>query len=279
MRGRPVWQARAADGHWAALLPQQQLLNSGALAVFTWLLLLYAMSGLVFGYLPFFLLAGFVPLQGVPAVLASIASLGMSAAMGTHLVQRHWSTANAQRCASIRRQAWYFAGICMALGVCALMLAMLGDVHVLNRRVALHPEADWMLSPLPWLWPHVLPLARERVVTGMLVVGLLLVVLMMGFMKLNWVRPAFICFGIVLCLAGAYFLGDSALGYAGSRGVAPIAMPVAVGEWRADPGLFNAGLWLAWWGGACTLVFGVLMLAACLILPAQVVDSIDLKSL
>lgn len=276
MRGRLTWQGSAADGsHWATIHPYQQVVNSGALLVFAWITFLYACAGFVFGYLPFFLLDGFIPLQGAAAMLAAFGSLAMSAAMASHLVQRHWSAASAGRCSHWRRQAWWLAGICYALATLALIVTVAGEIETLHRPRALHPDADWMLSPLPWIWSHALPLARQRTVNLFFVSGLVLVVLLLLFMKLNWSRLVLACLALLLCVVGAYFLGDGALGYAASRGLAPVGLPESVREWRSNPGLYNAWLWLAWWGGASALALGVLLLSACVLLPAHVMARID----
>jgi hypothetical protein len=42
----------AARSHFAYIRPEQRLLSSIALAVFSFVLWLYALTGLVFGYLP-----------------------------------------------------------------------------------------------------------------------------------------------------------------------------------------------------------------------------------
>jgi hypothetical protein len=274
--GRFVWQGKAADGsHWASIHPHQQLLNSGVLLLFSWITYLYAMAGFVFGYLPFFVGAGFVPLQGLPAILVALGSLAMALAMATHLLQRHWSGASASGCQRLRSQAWWAAGISMSLAMLALILGIAGEFHALLRPRALHPDADWMLSPLPWAWSHVLPLARVRTVNYFLGTGVTVIVFMLLFMKLNWSRLALILLALLLCLAGGYFLGDAALGYAASRGVAPVGLPESVREWRGNPGLYNAWLWLAWWGGLSSLTLGVLLLSGCILLPAHVMDKID----
>jgi hypothetical protein len=276
--GRVVWRSRAAAGSpWYTAHPEQQLVNSGFLLVCAWVTFLYGVSGLVFGYLPVFVLDGFLPLQGVPAVFVAAGSIAMGTAMGSHVVQRHWSTASAQSCAAIRRRAWKLAGGSLALGIALMFLVLFGNLHALARPVAVQPDAEWMLAPLPWAWPHALPLARQKVSTFLMVAGFAAGLAMLLFIKLQWTRLAFICMALVLLAAGAYFVGDSAYGYAATRSLAGIRDLEEAAAWRANPGLANAWLWLAWWGGATALAAGVLMLTASLRLPQDVVDRIELR--
>ncbi|UUZ69506.1 hypothetical protein LP416_08555 [Polaromonas sp. P2-4] len=73
MMGRLVAFSASVDpkSTWANLHPHQRFFNSCFLGAVTVAMIAYALAGVVFGYLPVFLLEGFVTLHGVPAVLAA----------------------------------------------------------------------------------------------------------------------------------------------------------------------------------------------------------------
>lgn len=228
-------------------------------------LLAYGVSGFVFGYLHFFMPGGFALLSGVPALAVSVGSMALAAGWGSHVVQRHWSTANAKRCKRVRTLSYR---LCGALWGAALLAIVVGPA---SRPVALAPDADWFLAPLPWVWRLFLGFAADRMVGKLLAVGVVSLMLAFLFIKTSGVRIAIVCIGIVLCCLGAYFLGDAAYQYASGRGLLKNALGVAelAGDRARNPGSFNAWTFVCWWGGWTAVAFGSLAIAGGFFIPAR----------
>jgi hypothetical protein len=268
MAGRFVSVARAAEGsHFGQLHPEQRFVNSAGLAALVLLLALYALCGWVFGVLPVFVLDGFLPLQGVPAVAGAVGSAALAFAWGTHLAQRHWSGASAKACEGMRQAAYWISGAGWALAAVSVVVVIVADLHFLARPLGLAPKAEWMLAPLPWVWPRAVVFARDAFVVRLIVAGAIFVVLFLLFHKLAWTRCKMVFLGLVLWTAGLYFIGDGAYLYAAARALGGLRLPPLEQALQADPGLHNAWTWLAWWGGWTSVAFGTLVLAGALFLP------------
>jgi hypothetical protein len=262
MMGRLVWASEAAAGSgWSTIGFERQLMSSLVVVALGVLFLLYGLSGICFGYLPVFVFHSFVPVPGVPALVISIGALSMAVAMSTHFLQRHWRTASKQRCEFVRREAWIFAGLCVALGCAVLVLMVALEIHWLHRPLGLDPHADWALAPLPWVWDFTLPLAREAVQHHLMLSGIALVAIAFVARLYNGDRLAMAAFALIICEIGAYFLGDSSYAYAASRGLKGIVDTTMLAEWSSNPGRINAMIWIRWWGGLAAMAFGLLVFA------------------
>ena len=272
-RGRFVSLAEAAArGHYAELPPEQRLLSSTALAIVCVLMGLYALCGMVFGYLLVFMPGGFLPLQGVPAVLGSVGSAALGFGWATHLVQRHWSTASERGCATVRRAAYRVSGVSWVLAMLAALVILAADIHWLARPLTVGPQAEWLLAPLPWLWRYTVAFARDDVVIRIYVVGTIGVLGFLLFHKgLRWPRGEMACIGLLSWTVGLYFVGDGAYLYAAARGLGGLQAPHLTAAWGTAPGLHNAWTWLAWWGGLTGVAAGTLSLWASVFLPPKAV--------
>jgi hypothetical protein len=265
----------ASRSHFADIRPEQRLLSSTALAVMSFVLWLYALSGLMFGYLPVFVLDRFLTLQGVPAVLGAVGSAALGFGWSIHLFERHWSTASAERCAALRRTAYQFSGLAWAVAACVLFVMVALDIHALGRPIGLAPRAEWMLAPLPSLWRFAVAFSRDAVEVRLFVVGTASVLGMLLFQKgLPWPRGMMACIGLLLWTVGLLFVGHGAFQYAAARGLGGLILTEVRQAWSSDPGLHNAWTWLAWWGGLCCLAAGTLVLYASLILPRETLAKI-----
>ena len=224
--GRFVGISRAAaNSHFGLLHPEQRFVNSAGLAALVLLLALYALCGLVFGVLPVFVLEGFMPMQGVLAVAGAVGSAALAFGWGTHLVQRHWSTASTHRSEALRQASYWISGAGLALAAVSVVAVLVADLHFLARPLGLAPKAEWMLAPLPWLWPPAVVFARDAFVIRLIVAGAIFVVLFLLFHKLGWTRCKMVFLGLVLWTAGLYFIGDGAYLYAAARALGGLRVP------------------------------------------------------
>jgi len=222
----------------------------------------------VYGYLHFFVLEGFVPLSGLPAMAVSLGCTALALGWATHLWQRHWSSAGAAGCKRLRVTA-YWAWACMWMtGLVVELLGSSPNRH--SAALAIAPDADWFLAPLPWLWPHFLGFAADRVVGRLFVIALCCGLLGALCLKLRWNKLATALFGAVVCMLGAYFLGDASYQYAAARKLQGLAVAELSQSLAANPGRYNGWTFVCWWGGWAFIAMGTLAIAAGLFIPAQI---------
>jgi hypothetical protein len=270
--GQWVALSTAADpkAAWTTSSAEQRFFNSTGLGVTVAVMLAYALSGVVFGYLPLFVLEGFVMLQGAAAWLGAVGTTLLALGWATHLVQRHWSSASAPACKTFRHVCYVAVATCMCLIVLAELPGRL-------RWSGLAPASEWLFAPLPWIWQHLLPLGSPKVTGKLFLAGGVSLALVFFFLKIEW-RRAFIFFlGVVACIAGFYFLGDAALDYSAARGL-PGASPDYAKELKTNPGRYNAWNFLSWLGALACLAYGVLMVSISLVIQARDAKALAARS-
>ena len=267
--GRWIARSAAADpqAHWYGLHPAQRFLNSCGLAVVALVVGAYGMAGMVYGYLHFFVIEGFALLQGFVAWMVSLGCLALAWASLTVLVQRHWSGASATRCESRRTMALWIWGICWAAALVVELLASMGSGRH-RTHIAIAPDSQWMLAPLPWLWPYFIDFAADRIVLRLFLIGGGSLAAGALVFKL-WPRAGAFFWGLTSCAAGAYCLGDASYQYAAARALGGLGVPGLARELSASPGVYNAWTFVCWWGGWAFLAFGTLMIAAGLFMPTR----------
>ncbi|UUZ69505.1 hypothetical protein LP416_08550 [Polaromonas sp. P2-4] len=146
-------------------------------------------------------------------------------------------------------------------------------MQFLETPIGLAPDADWMLSPLPWAWQHLLPLAADKVVGRLFLVGGVSVATALLFIKgIRWPKAAAMFLGLTACMVGAYFLGDASYQYVAARSIASVASSDLAQELRANSGRYNAWTFVCWWGGLAALALGVLMMAVALLVPGKALE-------
>ena len=255
---------------WAQVTEDQRFLNSCGLGAFATVLIVYSIAGVVFGYLPFFLGSEFAMLQGVPALLTAAGCFALGAAWGSHVMQRHWSTASAQGCEAFRGTCYMVWGVCWVGAVLTVFLATIGNVS-LHRPLAIDPNAEWLLAPLPWAWKHGVQFASDRFAMRLFIVGFLALMVALLLLKI-WPRLTFLSMGVIAFAVGAYFIGDASYLYAAARGLSSIVSPELAMQFKANPGLHNAWTFVCLWLGAAALFFGTLLTAGGLFLPRKAFD-------
>lgn len=275
--GQWVALSAAADpkAAWTKAGAEQRFFNSTGLGVTVAVLLAYALSGVLFGYLPVFVLEGFALLQGTAAWVGAAGSAALALGWAAHLVQRHWSRASAAACTTFRHICYVAVATC----VCVVVLAEVsGGALARLRWSGLAPASEWLLAPLPWLWRELLPLGSDKVTGKFFFAGGTALALSLFFIKaIQWPKGAIFFLGAAACIAGFYFLGDAALDYGAARGLQG-ASPDYAKELNTNPGRYNAWNFLSWLGALACLAYGVLMVSISLAVPARDFDAMAARS-
>ena len=274
--GQWVALSTAADpkAAWTTSSAEQRFFNSTMLGVTVAILLAYALSGMLFGYLPLFVLEGFAMLQGTAAWLGSAGATLLALGWATHLVQRHCSSASAAACTTFRHICYVAVATC----VCVLALAEVsGGALSRLRWSGLAPASEWLFAPLPWVWQQLLPLGSPKVTGKFFFAGGASFALALFFLKIEWRRAFMFFLGVAACIAGFYFLGDAALDYSAARGL-PGASPDYARELKTNPGRYNAWNFLSWLGALACLAYGVLMVSVSLVLQARDAKALAARS-
>ena len=257
--------AAAARSDWAKLPPAQRMVNSCMLAVAVFVMAFYAIAGLVFGYLHFFVLEGFVLVGGLPALGVALGSGALALGWSSHLWQRHSSSASANRCEGLRWSAYVVWALAWVM---ALVVGLASSAPPSAWGMA--PNAEWMLAPLPWLWRFFLGFASDRVVLRLVLIGIGALLVGVMFAKLKvWPRGAFLGMGIAVCMLGAFLLGDASYQYAAARKLGGLAANELVQGLVTKPGAYNAWTFLCWWTGWATVALGSLLCAGGLFFPLE----------
>jgi hypothetical protein len=268
------WVAKSAavdpGAAWTNTSAEQQFFNSTALGVAVAVVLAHALSGVVFGYLPVFVVEGFVTLQGVSARIMAAGSLALALGWSSHLVQRHLSSASSVNCSWFRRWCYIVTSVCWAavLPIEALSLSPS------PRWAGLAPASEALFWPLPWVWRDLLPLGSNRVAGRLLPAGAVAFALCLLFLKgIKWPRGFLLCLGAAACVAGFYFLGEAAFEYGAARGLQG-ATPDYARELKVNPGHYNAWNFLSWLAASACLAYGVLLTAAAFVIRADALDAV-----
>lgn len=269
--GRLAADSGLGSAAWSRLHPAQKLIQSCLLGVVAAVLGAYGLSGFVYGYLHFFVLEGFAQLHGGSALALSAGSLAWACGLATHLVQRHWRGASVPWCAWVRKRAFWSGAV---LWAAALLIEVLVGLRLgrAGQPVAIAPDAQWFLAPLPWVWRAFIGFAADRVVGRLIVVGLASLLLgCLCLQKAAFARAGMVGLGLASGCLGAYFLGDAAYQYASGRGLLKNVLGVAeLGkELARNPGSYNAWTFVCWWGGWAFIAMGSLAVAAGLLMPGR----------
>lgn len=267
--GQWVAMSAAADpkAAWTKSSAERRFFNSTGLGMTVAVLLAYALSGVVFGYLPVFVMEGFALLQGTAAWFGAAGTTALALGWAAHLVQRHWSSASAAACTTFRHLCYVAVATC----VCVIVLAEVsGGALARLRWSGLAPASEWLLAPLPWVWRELLPLGSSKMTGKLFLTGGAAFALAFFFLKAIERPRVFIFFlGAAACIAGFYFLGEAALDYGAARGL-PGASPDYAKELNTNPGRYNAWNFLSWLGALACLAYGVLMVSMALVVqPAD----------
>jgi hypothetical protein len=256
--GPRVSSSAASGPHeaWTAAGAKERFFNSTALAVTVAVMLVYALSGAVFGYLPFFLPDGFALLQGTAAWLGAAGIAALALGWATHLVQR-WSSASPDACTTLRHICYVGMATCWCLSIIAEVFGVPSTL----RWSGLAPAREWLFAPLPWVWRELLALASPKATEKLFFFGGVALVFALLFVKgTKWPRGGLFCMGAAACLAGFYFLGDAAFDYGAARGLPGVSASYA-GELKANPGHYNAWNFLSWLGALACLAHGAIMIS------------------
>ena len=275
--GQWVALSTAADpkAAWTKSSAEERFFNSTGLGVTVVVMLAYALSGVVFGYLPVFVLEGFAMLGGAAAWLGAAGTTLLALGWATHLVQRHWSSASPAVCTTFRHICYVAVATC----VCLVVLAEVsGGALSRLRWSGLAPTSEWLFAPLPWIWQQLLPLGSPKVTGKLFFAGGTALALSLFFIKaIQWPKGAIFCLGAAACIAGFYFLGDAALDYSAARGL-PGASPDYAKELKANPGHYNAWNFLSWLGALACLAYGTIMVAMTFVIQARDTEALAARS-
>lgn len=257
-----------AGVRWAALDADRKLINSGMLLFGVVMVSAYALAGVLYGVLPFVVGEGIVEFEGIPLLFVALGCLALAGAGATHLVQRHWSTASRAWCEHLRTLchcAW--GGTWLA----AFAAALVPGWPALHRRLALAPEAEWLLAPVPWVWSFFVHLASDAIAPRLMLFALVAMGLAyLAGRKLGLPRVSLFLGGLGFSAGSAIALGGACHHYASVRGVSgPLASPERIAAFVDDPGAHNAWTFCLWWAGSGAFLFGAMMLAFALTAKPQ----------
>lgn len=268
-RGKGVNWSPAWKAQWDALAPEQRWLNSCGLALVVGTMVLHGLGGVVHGQLSVFLFEGFEDLPGWVAVWGAASVWCLAAAWATYLAGRHLPSWGTVRCARWRLRAYLAAGALAGITLLLWLLSTPGMWGSLGIWPGLAPRSEWLLAPLPWAWPWVLPAANDSVQPwwlGTAAVGMALGLWFFGAGKRP--RAGLACIGVGLLAIGLWALGGAAYHYVAGRGLAGVVEEVAALNLQSHPGQRNADtfLWLlsAWF----LLALGALLMAGALHIPS-----------
>jgi hypothetical protein len=265
--GRWVALSAAADpkAAWTTAGAEQRFFNSTGLGITVAVLLAYALSGAVFGYLPFFLPDGFAILDGTSAWFGAAGTTALALGWAAHLAQRHWSDASRAACTTFR----YTCYIAVATCACLTVIAEVFGMPPMLRWSGLAPASEWLFAPLPWVWRELLPLGSPKVTGKLFFAGGVALAIAFFFVKgVKWSKGFTFCFGVAACIAGFYFLGEAALDYGAARGLAGASADYAK-ELKTNPGRYNAWNFLPWLGALACLAYGTVMVSISIAIPAR----------
>ncbi len=253
------------------------------------ILLAYGTAGLVYGNLPMFTPGGFVDMPGACAWLTATMAWAIAVFVVDWLVRgeltvppapsvtvsvKRWRHGMARTptlppymLSSPRSSGLRIA--CLSTAVVACASALVGRATIafgwqaFARPGGFAPQAEWPLYPLQWVWPWLLPLARNRFVLGLIGVGVALYVLAL---LLQWrkVRGAwFPLLFVVPMLLTLNFLGSAAFDFAAARHLGGFDEPELVAALAQNPGRYNAFTFLSLWGaigfGTVGLIVGFVL--------------------
>jgi hypothetical protein len=274
--GHWVAKSVAADpaAAWTNTSAERQFFNSVAIGIAMAVVLAYALSAVVFGHLPVLLPEGFVTLQGISARVMATGSLALAMGWGSHLVQRHWSSASSVNCRAFRR--WCYITTIICWGAILPMEAL--NLPLSPRWAGLAPASEVLFWPLPRVWRDLLPLASNRVTANVFLTGIVTLVLSFIFLRVfEWPRVFLLFLGAAACAAGFYFLGSAVFEYGSPRGLQGVSADFAK-EFNANPGHYNAWNFLSWLGALACLAYAAVLIAAALVIHAQAPKAIATRS-
>lgn len=272
------------------------LLRIAAIA-FVPILLAYAVAGCVYGHLPMLTPVGFIDMPGACAWLMAIASFALALATIDWLtVGEPRPPASAPRSVTTTHTLWLAPGRPLRqveaktalppelpssswhqrLRTCCLLVAAIAIGSALAGRGllalglqafatpgGLAPRAEWPLYPLQWVWPWLLPLARDRFVLWLICIGIGLFAMTQ---LLSWrkVKGAWLPFLLIVpILVVLNHLGSAAYDFAAARGLGGLNDAALVLELARDPGRHNVftflSLWIAIGFASVGLIVGFVM--------------------
>lgn len=252
------------------------------------ILLAYGTAGLVYGNLPMFTPAGFIDMPGACAWLTAtmafaLAIFGIDWLVRGELKQapvpptpvvRRWQPGMQPRPAlpphifAQPRTSWLRTG-CLLTAAVACASALVGRAtlafgwQAFARPGGLAPQAEWPLYPLQWVWPWLLPMARNRFVLGLFGVGaaLYVVALLLQWRKVRgaWFPLLF----VVPMLLVLNFLGSAGFDFAAARRLGGFDEPELVAALAQTPGRYNVftflSLWIAIGFGTVGVILGFVL--------------------
>ena len=261
-RALAVW-SHSADSP----MSEQRFLLACALAVVLGAMAIHAVGALAYGQLSIFVVDGFAEIRGRAALCAAAAELALVLAVALHCAAGYRGAGARwlKGLVALRGAGYILAAL---LAVAAFVLTLLDRPRfTLAFPVlwpGLAPQSEWLLTPLPWAWHWLLPLASDQMRPW-----LLLCALATGAVG-GWCffgahqkpRAGLALLGSAAVSLGFWSLGGAAYHYVAGRGLAKVPDAALAALFQARPGLYNADT-LHWLLGGCALTLaGVLFIAA-----------------
>ena len=244
-----------------------RLLAASALALVLGAMAVHAVGALAYGQLSLFVVDGFAEIRGRAVICAAAAELVLVLTVALHCAAGYRGAgARWLQGPAAWRGAGYLLAVLLAVAVFVLTL-MDRPRFTLDYPVVwpgLAPQSEWLLTPLPWTWHWLLPLASDQMRPW-----LLLCALATGAVG-GWCffgahqkpRAGLALLGSAAVSLGFWSLGGAAYHYVAGRGLAKVPDAALAALFQARPGLYNADT-LHWLLGGCALTLaGVLFIAA-----------------
>lgn len=232
----------------------QRVVHTCMLASLVCAMALYAVAAVVHGSVSVFLVSGFLPMDGLSALVYGLGVLLLAVGFALHVHERHWPAYKPAQYQELRRAAYRTATFALGL---ALLGLFMGPSQ--PQRMMIDPQASWPLWPTVLSWRLFLYFSQTKLFHPILIVGVVSMVLGLLCMKAAWVRMGFMAYGVTSLTIAAYFLGDAAYQYAVTRGLGLLQDAELLAYYVQQPAHANAWISVCQSIGWGALALGLLL--------------------
>jgi hypothetical protein len=232
----------------------QRVVQSCMLASSVCAMVWYALAAVVHSSVSVFVVFGFLPVDGMPAMAYGLGVLLLASGWALQVHERHWPSYKAAQYQELRRAVYWTAA-------CVLGLALLGSLMgpSMLQRVTLDAHASWPLWPTVLSWRVFLYFSQTHLFHVILIVGMLGFLTGLVCLKLSWIRLGFVGYGFASLSVAGYFLGDASYQYAVTRGLGRLQDTELIAHYLLQPGQANAWISVCQSVGWGALALGLLL--------------------
>jgi hypothetical protein len=235
----------------------QRMVQSCMLASLVCTMVWYAVAAIVHGSASVFLVAGFLSVDGLPAIAYGLGLMVLASGWALHVHERHWPSYKAAQYQELRRAANWSAA-CL-LGLALLGLLMGPGLMPQLQRMMIDPQASWPLWPTVLSWRVFLFFSQTKLFHVIMMVGIASMVLALLCFKVGWIRLGFMGNGLISLSFAAYFLGDASYQYAVTRGLGQLQDAELMAHYLQQPAQANAWISVCQSIGWGALAMGIVL--------------------